>query len=196
MLLQPTNLLVMDEPTNHLDLRSKAVLQEALLAYEGSFVIVSHDRDFLDPLVNKVVEFKGGHLRVFPGTVSDYQHKRRMEQQSAAAPAAVRATPAVGERERKRLEAQIRQERYARTRPLQESIARLEKSIEEGERKKAALEAMLADPEVYRDGERAKNLNAEYKEIGKRLLDEYYQWGEMTKDLERVNASFEEKVRR
>ena len=75
MLLRPANLLIMDEPTNHLDMRSKNVLLNALKEYEGTIVIVSHDRAFLDPLVTKVLEFTPGRMRTFLGTVSEYIEK-------------------------------------------------------------------------------------------------------------------------
>ena len=72
MLLLPSNFLIMDEPTNHLDMRSKKVLQEALAEFNGTYLIVSHDRAFLDPIVNKVLEFSHGGIRTFLGNVSDY----------------------------------------------------------------------------------------------------------------------------
>jgi ATP-binding cassette subfamily F protein 3 len=84
MLLTPANLIVLDEPTNHLDMRSKAVLQEALAEFEGSMVIVSHDRDFLDPLVTKVVEFKDGRIRTSLGNVSDYLAARQARESLTA----------------------------------------------------------------------------------------------------------------
>ena len=79
MLLQPANFLIMDEPTNHLDMRSKKVLQDALKEFEGAYVIVSHDRAFLDPLVNKVAEFSRGKVRTFVGNVSDYLYRKKQE---------------------------------------------------------------------------------------------------------------------
>ena len=79
MLLLPSNFLIMDEPTNHLDMRSKKVLQEALAEFNGTYLIVSHDRAFLDPIVNKVLEFSHGGIRTFLGNVSDYLVKKKEE---------------------------------------------------------------------------------------------------------------------
>ncbi|KAB2907485.1 MAG: ABC-F family ATP-binding cassette domain-containing protein [Ignavibacteriaceae bacterium] len=79
LLLQKANLLVMDEPTNHLDYNSKLVLQKALMNFKGSLVIVSHDVDFLQPIVNKVVEIRKGSFRIFPGTIEYYLRKREEE---------------------------------------------------------------------------------------------------------------------
>ena len=86
MLLRPANLLIMDEPTNHLDMKSKTVLLNALKEYEGTIVVVSHDRAFLDPLVMKVLEFTPGRVRTFLGNVSEYLQKKDEEAALAAKP--------------------------------------------------------------------------------------------------------------
>ena len=82
LLLEPVNLLILDEPTNHLDMRSKDVLKEALINYTGAMIVVSHDRDFLSGLTNKVIEFKGGKIRTFIGDVYDYLKEHKLEQLS------------------------------------------------------------------------------------------------------------------
>jgi len=187
MLLEPANLLILDEPTNHLDMRSKGVLQEALQRFEGSVVIVSHDRDFLDPLVSRVVEFRGGRVKSYTGNVSDYLEARQKEQ-SVAAAAAAPETAASGERERKRAEAELRQRRYRKTQPVQQSIERTEQSIGELETRKSELEKMMAEPALYRDGEKAREINAEYRILGQKLQDAYFRWNELTQELERLKA--------
>ncbi len=185
MLLVPANLLIMDEPTNHLDMRSKAVLQEALAGFAGSFVIVSHDRDFLDPLVNKVVEFSNGHVRTYLGNVTEYLEakQRALDRETSAQP-----EPPAGGKERKRMEAEERQRRYRLTRPLQERIAAVEQLIESLEREKQEIETLMGTPDFYRDNERVKETSARYKTLGTLLADEYFRWNELTKELERVNA--------
>jgi ATP-binding cassette, subfamily F, member 3 len=190
MLLTPANLIVLDEPTNHLDMRSKAVLQEALAEFEGSMVIVSHDRDFLDPLVTKVVEFKDGHIRTTLGNVSEYLVARQAREAAAIPERRSSSTP-VG-KDRKRREAELRNERYARTKPLQDKLARLEKEIEALETKKKDLEAAMADPEAYRAGEAVREVHATYRETGDTLLDLYHRWGKISEELEKVRAEFDE----
>jgi ATP-binding cassette subfamily F protein 3 len=211
MLLQPSNLIVMDEPTNHLDLRSKGVLQEALLEYEGSCVIVSHDRDFLDPLVNKVVEFRDGGIRVYPGNVSEFLDARKRETERNAGGETGRdggrggargggrgegsaekgsGPPAAG-KERKRAEAERRQKRYARTRPVQEKIASLERQIAAWEEEKKEIETAMADGGFYRDGEHAKVTSARYRGVQEELTNAYYRWGELNKELEELNRLFD-----
>lgn len=93
MLLRPANLLILDEPTNHLDMRSKAILQQALADYEGTFVIVSHDRAFLDPVVTKVIEVGKKRARVFPGNVSEYLAKIDQDAKLLSTQPGVSGTP-------------------------------------------------------------------------------------------------------
>jgi ATP-binding cassette subfamily F protein 3 len=190
MLLHPSNLIVMDEPTNHLDMRSKGVLQEALAGYEGSFVIVSHDRDFLDPIVTRVVEFRHGGIRTYPGNVSEYIEARGKEQQAAApAPQGRSASGPGSEKERKRLEAEERQKRYRKTGPLRKQIGALEGELEAMEKDKAEVSRQMADPEIYRDGERVKILHARYKELEQALADGYFRWNALTKELEEMKSA-------
>jgi ATP-binding cassette subfamily F protein 3 len=79
LLLEPVNLLILDEPTNHLDLRTKDILKQALLAYDGTLIVVSHDRDFLDGLVTKVYEFGNGQVKEHLETIQGFLEKKRME---------------------------------------------------------------------------------------------------------------------
>ncbi len=189
MLLQPANFLIMDEPTNHLDMKSKAVLQEALGNFEGSFVIVSHDRDFLDPIVNKVMEFRRGSVRVFPGNVSDY-----ITRMGTTAPGRTHRTverearPSMSSKERKRQEAEQRQKRYALIRPVQKKIEQVENNIEAKEARKVEIEEAMADPDFYKDGELVREVNQEYKALEQELANAYFRWNELTKELERLDA--------
>jgi len=79
LLLQPSNLLLLDEPTNHLDLRSKDILKNALLQYDGTLVIVSHDRDFLHGLTNRIYEFKDKVIKEFRGDVEEFIARRKID---------------------------------------------------------------------------------------------------------------------
>ena len=128
MLLVPANFLILDEPTNHLDLRSKEVLKEALRNFDGTFAIVSHDRDFLAGLITKVIVAKDRGLAVYPGSVDDYLRIWHEKENTGPtgrtggdADAGSRSSHR-GERERKRLQAERRQERYRRLRPLKDEL--------------------------------------------------------------------------
>lgn len=177
LMLRPYNLLALDEPTNHMDIRSKDVLKQALQAYDGTLVIVSHDRDFLDGLVDKVYEFKDGRVSEHLGGIQDYLYRRRMESlselerhENATAPAAVRkeekpreqprqAAPAVTSDARKFIS---KEERKVRQR-----IDALEVEIEDKEKKLKEIEAKLMSPA---EGDNITSLTAEYMEC-KSLLD-------------------------
>ncbi len=188
MLLQPSNLIVLDEPTNHLDMRSKAVLMDALLDYEGSIVVVSHDRDFLDPLVTKVVEFRQGLIRTFPGNVSEYLERA----ESGAGPQPSGQSndgPQLSEKERKRREAEERQARYEKTKPLKMKLEKIEKLIGEKEKRKREIEATMADPEFYKHGDLVRDVTGEYKEIEKELTQAYYRWNDLTRELENAKEA-------
>ncbi len=191
MLLVPANLVVLDEPTNHLDMRSKAVLQEALLGFDGSIIVVSHDRDFLDPLVTSVVEFRNGSLRSYPGNVSDYLEARSRVEEPSVEPAAGGSPAPVQERDRKRREAELRQERYGKTRPLYERLHAVEESIRKEEEHKAELERHMTDPGLYREPDRIREINAGYREIGLTLQSLYDEWALVSEELEHVIARYE-----
>ena len=93
LILNPYNLLALDEPTNHMDIRSKDILKQSLSKYNGTLVVVSHDRDFLDGLVTKVLEFKGGRIREHIGTVSDYLDSLKKEQSNIDKPVPITNNP-------------------------------------------------------------------------------------------------------
>lgn len=194
MLLQPCNLIVMDEPTNHLDMRSKAVLQQALRNFEGSYVIVSHDRDFLDPIVNKIVEFSHGRLKTYPGNVSDYIYAKQKEH--AVTPGSVLDRPKdhetnVSDKGRKRIEAEQRQRRYRRTKPVQDKIEKIEKVVAEKEQQKAEIEQVMAHPDFFKDGAKVKLLTARYKTLEVELSEAYFRWNDLTRELEMLNHEFD-----
>ncbi|MBM4161551.1 MAG: ATP-binding cassette domain-containing protein, partial [Ignavibacteria bacterium] len=195
MLLQPANFLILDEPTNHLDMKSIKVLHDALALFEGSYLIVSHDRAFLDPIVNKVVEVSGGRVKTFHGNVSDYLYRKKQEREAASrAQEAAQSRQAVSqpmsERERKRVEAEHRQRLYRELKPLHERMESLEKEIERLEGRKAELEAKMSEPALYRDGSEAKNVSQEHKALQDLLEKAYWEWGSLQEDIERVrNAS-------
>jgi ATP-binding cassette subfamily F protein 3 len=197
MLLQPANFLIMDEPTNHLDMRSKAVLQNALSKFEGTFLIVSHDRSFLDPIVNKVLEVSTCGIRTYLGSVSDYLAKKkeeRLEVETGSEHWKQANRSVLSEKERKRREAEHRQRRSQKLRPLRSEVEQLEREIEAGEQRKLELEMMLADPELYKRGDEAKQVSAEHKEINIKLENLYNRWGALTEQLQKVERELEEET--
>lgn len=186
MLLQPANFLIMDEPTNHLDMKSKGVLQEALKAYEGTYAIVSHDRHFLDPLVNKVLEVTHAGVKTYLGTVSDYLAKKKKERTGMVVPVPSEREPAVNEKDRRRIEAERRQQRSQHLKPLKKQLEGVEQEIERMEARKLELEMTLADPELYKRGDEAKKASIEHKEVITRLEQLYGEWSKVTDRIQMV----------
>ena len=145
LLLESVNLLILDEPTNHLDMRSKDVLKDAIREFDGTVIVVSHDREFLDGLVTKVYEFAGGHVREHLGGIYDYLRNRGGEDidklSSAGSPSATSTTekPTATEAALS-YEARKEQQRQRR---------KLEKAVEEAEKKVAKIEAELKDLEGW-----------------------------------------------
>ncbi len=200
MLLLPSNFLVMDEPTNHLDMRSKKVLQEALAEFDGTYLIVSHDRAFLDPIVNKVLEVRRGEVKIYLGNVSEYLAKKREETSQAAANKTqkkreekrekweVKEAVEVTEKERKRIEAEKRQQFSKKLQPLKKKLDSMEQTIAQLESRKQEIEMILADPEIYKSGEEAKKTTHEYKELQSKLQSAYFDWGKITEEIEKIEA--------
>ncbi|MBN1398148.1 MAG: ABC-F family ATP-binding cassette domain-containing protein [Bacteroidetes bacterium] len=188
MLLRPANFLIMDEPTNHLDMRSKKVLQNALEEYEGTFLIVSHDRAFLEPVINKVLELSPGSMRLYLGTMSDYFTKKKQEStilqdayniKQAESLKSAAHTARQEEQERKRA-------REKEIRALKKQLETVEAEIGLCEQKKTEIETLLADPELYKRGDEAKTVSADYKSIRKQLEDAYWRWGNISEQLEKI----------
>jgi ATP-binding cassette subfamily F protein 3 len=193
MLLQPANFLIMDEPTNHLDMRSKQVLQEALAEYEGTYLIVAHDRAFLDPIVTKVLEFSPGKVRTFPGNISEYVEKKSAEKNIEAERQIVQqhsgqSSPTT-EKDRKRFEAERRQEISRKSRPIKEQLEKIERDIVIMERRKKEIESLMGDPDFYKNGEEAKKAALEYQSLQPRLEQSYASWTEITEKIEKLKQS-------
>jgi len=194
ILLKPSNLLVLDEPTNHLDRGGREVLLNALKTYNGTILVVSHDRHFLDGLVTEIWEMNNGLLRVFPGNYSDY-HRARMEKQETEAVkrsqksaflekddnTAVKQPSGRKTKEQKRLEALERQRIYQHKQKFQAQFKKVMSDIEKRETRKSELEALLSDPEVYRDGDSARKILKEYEKLQKELPKLYEEWEKIEK---------------
>jgi len=192
MLLVPANFLILDEPTNHLDLRSKEVLKEALRNFDGTFAIVSHDRDFLAGLVTKVIAAKDRGIAVYPGSVDDYLQIWHEKENGAAAGRTDADSGSEGrgvtrgERERKRLQAERRQERYRRLKPLKDDLEALVKEIDAKEKRKTELELILADPGTYGDGNRGRQVGIEYRDIAPQLEGLYRRWTDLQQKVDAI----------
>lgn len=190
MLLSPANFLIFDEPTNHLDMSSKHILQQALQQYAGTCMIVSHDRAFLDPVVNKVLEIQPGSLRTFLGNVSYYLDKKKEEEQQEDTDHSERTrakqTEGLSRKEQRRLEAERRNELNKKIRPVRKKIERVEKEIELKESRKSEIEEAMAETNFYDDTEKVKEVTLEYEMLKKELTDLMYKWEEYAMRIESI----------
>ena len=166
LMVDQPNVLLLDEPTNHLDIGSREALEAAIGSYPGTVLAVSHDRTFLNRMVDRLIVIEGEESRVFFGTYRDFGEKRRAEKESETErkTAAATSEPTSG---------------AGRPRKLSKNrLAALESKIAELEREKERLEALLADPEVYADPDRAARLPKEYNDVREHLDACYAQWME------------------
>jgi len=213
MLLQPSNFLILDEPTNHLDMRTKDVLREALLQFGGTFLIVSHDRYFLNGLVTKVIEMQHGQLVVYPGTLEEFlQWKERMsgvqspefrvqqKKSSLSNPQSVTRNSqfTIGNprsdmadtlaviQEAKRGKLSYEQQKAARAeqQKRERRLADIEKKVATLEEKKTALERLIADGATFTNPHRARELTQEYETLKQTLDEQYAAWTELAETLE------------
>ena len=192
ILLSPVNFLIMDEPTNHLDLAARAALEEALTDYDGTLLVISHDRYFLDKLVHRVVEVRAGKLFEYTGNYSDYLAKKpdvpEPAEPESGAPDPEKS-PAPGgrkTRDQKRLEAEARQAGSRKRNKLKREIETLEKEISELEQKKKEIEEKLARAETYKDSELVISLKNEYARVKEDLPARYWRWEKAHQEFEEV----------
>jgi ATP-binding cassette subfamily F protein 3 len=203
MLLRPANFLVLDEPTNHLDVEACEVLEEALREYAGTFVVISHDRSFLNALATRVVEVRAGQLREFPGNYDTYLRASEaaasgrgavaghgaphlQDGRPSAGAAAAESPPDKAMRQAARAEdRERRREREKKSKQLE----RLEAQIATGEKGLEEIGWRLADPDVYKDGERVRALEAERAAAQARVDSAYKEWERLAAELETVNLA-------
>ena len=200
LLLEPVNLLILDEPTNHLDMQSKDVLKEAIKAFDGTAIIVSHDREFLDGLVDKVYEFAGGKVREHLGGIYDYLRAYNAESISQALASqgvsqnmsSAGSSSSSSSSSADSSEASSGKLSYAEHKEQQKKIRKAEKAVKECETKiekletrKAEIDALLMKPENATNME----LVTEYTELMKSLDEENENWMMLSEELEEIKNS-------
>ena len=186
LMLKPYNLLALDEPTNHMDIRSKDILKQALKAYDGTLIIVSHDRDFLDGLVDKLYEFRDGKVKEHLGGVQEFLERRKLENLSELErhyKPEVQETPAevVQKKEEAKQEYQAKKFVSKEEKKIKNRISFLEKKIEEYETKMAEIEAKLMNPGP---GDDVMDLTRAYLENKRELDFKMEEWENLNEQLE------------
>ncbi|MFB9896980.1 ABC-F family ATP-binding cassette domain-containing protein [[Hallella] seregens] len=214
LLLEPVNLLILDEPTNHLDMQSKDVLKEAIRAFDGTVIVVSHDREFLDGLVSKVYEFGGGRVVEHLGGIYDYLRARRAETihealasspspapvaapptaaaRPASGPSRPAAAPAAAKAPAPTAAAGDARQNYQEHKERQKKIRRAERSVEESEKKIARLEARLKELDtllMHPDNAANMELVGEYTSAQAALDRENDAWLTLSEALETLRAA-------
>lgn len=182
LLLEPVNLLILDEPTNHLDMPSKDVLKEAIRAFDGTAIIVSHDRDFLDGLVTKVYEFADGKVREHIGGIYDYLRSHNAETIEMSLHASSQSAPAAGKTNVSQTKLS-----YAEHKERQKSIKKAERAVKDSEDVISRLEARIKELETMMcDPAYASDMKVidEYTDVKKQLDDEETRWEELSEQYE------------
>ncbi len=188
LLLEPVNLLILDEPTNHLDMPSKDVLKEAIKAFDGTAIIVSHDREFLDGLVTKVYEFGGGKVKEHLGGIYDFLQSRQISElselqrtqrtqssQSSQSSPSTQSPPKNNYAEHK--------EKQKRLRKAERAVEDSERKISDMERRLKELDVLLMDPKNASDME----LVTEYTSVKRALDEEVERWEKLSEEYEQLN---------
>ncbi len=217
MLVKPANLMLLDEPTNHLDITSQEVLQEAMAQYEGTIIVVSHNRFFANSFVNKVLEIRDNKATLYEGNIDDYQATRkRMEEEAGEKKGAKKrnkgskklsnaaqtkskakkqekakkpeAVDGLSRKEQRKKEAQVRQQLASQLKPLKNKVKESEKQIAQLEKRKEELETLMADPELYADQKQWSKTSKEYKEVEHHLERQYDTWEQAQGKIEEIQA--------
>ncbi len=186
LMLEPVNLLVLDEPTNHLDMRSKEILKQALIDYDGTVILVSHDREFLDGLVNCVYEFKDKKIKQHLGGIYEFLRRKKMESMKELEKKDIPLNQEVKTQKKEEVEKVSFEER----KEINKNISRLEKSIEKAEKDISGMEQKIkemdrtlaetngSDPDIFKKYERMK----------KDLEHKIYEWELLNEELEELSA--------
>ncbi len=196
ILISPVNFLIMDEPTNHLDIQAKEALEKALREYDGTLLIISHDRYFLDRIVSRVIEIRAGRIRPYEGNYTDYL--RLKDQQESEGDGEVRVSESGGtaynRKQQRRAEAEARQRVSVLRRELNERIKSLETEIDRLEKEKHQIESDMSNPGFYKDEHQAAETGRRYQELQTKIPSLVHAWENAHKELEAVIESIDDRI--
>jgi len=190
--VSPPSLILFDEPTNHLDMRSREHLAAVLSDYDGSLVVISHDRFFLDSFINKVWEVEAGAIQEYTGDYSDYEWAKSKDISNVEASSVTAKDPSSTKlnREKKKKEAEERNQRYQNLKPLQVRLAKVESRLEVLMQTNETLQLRLADTSIYEEDQKSRLLGALEEQIvlkaeEKNLMQE---WDNLTVAIEKIDS--------
>ena len=186
LLLEPYNLLVMDEPTNHLDIQSKSLLKKALLNYDGSLIVVSHDREFLQGLSEKVYEFKNQKIREYIGDIDTFLSEKDLENFKQLESSQKDQKVIAKDKNQEQLSYNEKKKRKSDINKLKNSIGKIEKKIEQLEIVLKQKDTDLSDPKKFKELSSDNNFFEIYKQEQNSLKDLEKKWSDQTEELERI----------
>ena len=186
LLLEPVNLLILDEPTNHLDMRTKDILKKAIKEFDGTVIVVSHDREFLDGLVEKVYEFGGGRIKEHLGGIYDFLEKKKIESLRELEVSTKQQPKAAEEKKSdNKISYEERKELARRIKKAERAIATVEEEISNIEYAIDVVEGKLATPEGASD----MQLYEEHSTLKKQLDEAMSRWEQATEELDSLNTT-------
>ncbi len=185
-LISEANFLLLDEPTNHLDMQSVNILIQALQQYEGSFVVVSHDRHFVANVANKIWYIEDNQIKVYPGTYDEYELWQQERAETEAASSKQAQSPKKEPVQKPVLSENEKQDANRSLKKASQKVEELEKKITELEGKKALLEKQMADPATYNDPKKLAQANADYQQVTQTLETAQQQWENAMMEIEEL----------
>ncbi|MGD0796045.1 MAG: ATP-binding cassette domain-containing protein [Dehalococcoidales bacterium] len=198
MLTRPANFILMDEPTNHLDIPSREILTDALEAYTGTICFITHDRTLIREVANKIIEIRDGRLNIFPGNYDDFLDQKESPIKILDVPMSlkVKAPPAsearYRQRQKKIMEGEIRNQHYQKITPVKKRIGEIEKEVARLTGRQGEIEALFADPDHYKNGDKVADTNREYVVTKERIRSLTTEWDRLTAEAERIEGEYRE----
>ncbi len=203
ILLSPPNILLMDEPTNHLDIPSCEVLEQGLEQFQGTLMLISHDRRLMNRICTAILEIQDGKAELFPGNYDYYQYKKRLMEKEAAQQSppdqpqpkkpATDAPPSTESREskkeKKRREAEARSTLHTKQAPLKKELRKIEKELETRETRKKEIEAIMADPSSYENRSLIVSLLEEEPALTKEIRELEAKWEKLSGQLDEIERT-------
>lgn len=188
LLLEPVNLLVLDEPTNHLDMRSKDILKNALLQYKGTVIVVSHDRDFLQGLTEKVFEFKNHSIKEFIGDIYDFISSRRIDSLTALEAKKKEVKLEAGSVSESRRSYEEKKNYERKLRKLEKLITSCEAELAKLEKQSAGIEAIIADPSLNQGKVISGDIFTDYEDLKRKIQKQEALWEKYHVELEDLKS--------
>lgn len=194
ILLKPANFLILDEPTNHLDMQSQKVLQDALISYKGTLLIVSHNRDFLDPITNKVIEFysDGKPMKTFIGNLSSFIEARSVDVlNKTIKPSNTKLQKNTNSRkEIRKAQGKARQKKSEAIKPLQIELDEIESDIEKCERRKTEIEKNMNSEDFFKSNDHIE-ITEEYKSLLVKLEKLFSNWSTTSDQIDEISNEYD-----